>query len=366
MKESPKHKLSILYANRNRDVNRIKASLYSLEKQTERDFEVIFVDYGSDSFLVDDYCNLLKSLSFVRFFSLEVPQLLWNKSKALNYGINKAKSQYVFIADVDLIFHPDAVNLFNKLMSPKSFFLFKLGYLNSVESKKLEGNFVFTNLQPERFGPVNGMILVSREAVIKVHGLDEFFHFYGAEDEDLFARLENAGYKREIIDKPYFCHNWHKSFSGSEDKLMTGNPRVKNIMRINQRHFLRNKERGVIQPLHQKYFGEVIHKVESEVLKYPTKTFQIESKFSHVEHFIRVELTTYKDEIIKVIFIEDPHIYSWKHKIKKVVGKQTQRLCSMKEVNDMLLKEILYNYRNHNYSLSISKDLKKITFCIKL
>ncbi|UJH92508.1 glycosyltransferase [Antarcticibacterium sp. 1MA-6-2] len=184
--------ISIIYANRNRDVKRIKASINSLSSQQAQNFEVIFVDYGSEPTLVSQYQNLFTSYDFAQFFHLEVSHLLWNKSKALNYAIKKATFPNIFIADVDLIFHPNSLSLLNNLSPSEKFFLFRLGYLSAEESKKLSENHRFEDLKPQRVGSVNGMLLASKEALSKVKGLDEFFHFYGAEDEDLFARLESA------------------------------------------------------------------------------------------------------------------------------------------------------------------------------
>lgn len=358
--------ITIIYANRNRDLKRIKVSLDSLNRQSAQNFEVVFVDYGSDPFLVQELRKLSADYEFVKFFSLQVPQLLWNKSKALNYGILKTQSPYIFIADVDLIFHPETVTLFNNLAVQDKFFLFKLGYLDKSESKKLTKSYNFEDLTPSKFGEVNGMILAPTKAFLGVNGLDEFFHFYGSEDEDVFARMENTDYKKETNDKAYFYHNWHQSFAGSDDKIITGNPRVKNIMRINQQHFLRNRDMGIIKPRRQTEMGKIIGKEESDLLKKPTKTVEIYNILSHIEHFLGEELPSYTGEIIKVEFIEDPYFHSLKYKVKKLLGKQTQPYCSLKEVNDMVLKEILFKYRDANYSFKIPEDLKSIIFCIRM
>jgi len=358
--------VTIVYANRNRDLKRIKASFDSLKNHPEANFSVVFVDYGSEEPLVDNLKQLCNNYEFVIPYFLPVSQLLWNKSKALNYGILQTQSPYIFIADVDLIFHPEAVTLFNKLAVEDKFFLFNLGYLEKAESEKLTKSYNFDDLSPSRFGEVNGMILAPTKAFFCVNGLDEFFHFYGSEDQDLFKRMEHAGYKRESNNEAYFYHNWHQSFAGSEDEIITGNPRIKNIMRINQRHFLRNREKGIIKPRRQTELGKVIVKEESDLLQKPTKTVKIYNILSHVEHFLGEELPSYTGEIIKAEFVEDPYFHTLKHKVKKLLGKQTQPYCSLKEVNDMVLKEILYKYRDANYSFKISEDLKSIIFCIKL
>jgi glycosyltransferase involved in cell wall biosynthesis len=327
---------------------------------------VIFVDYGSKPDLVNELESLAVQFDFVRFFHLPVSQLLWNKSKALNYGVQKASGDHIFIADTDLVFHPDTTRLLQKLQSPLKFQLFKLGYLDKKESQKLSGNYDFEDLKPDRIGEVNGMLLTSRESLMNVYGLDEFFHFYGAEDEDLFARLENAGLKREHCKEQYFLHQWHRSFSGSEDKLLTGNPRVKNIMRINQRHFQRNRDNGITRPLRQNGMGEIIHPELARKLLNPELIIETPNILARVEHLLREELPVLEDQVIRMEFFEDTYYSSYKHRVKKLLGKQTQPYVSMKEVNDMVLKEILFNYRDHNYSFEIKEDLKTIVFCIQL
>ncbi|WP_245984213.1 glycosyltransferase family 2 protein [Gillisia mitskevichiae] len=358
--------MSIIYANRNRDLKRVKASFDSIKNQTEAKFRVVFVDYGSEEPLVDNLKQLCNSYEFVTPYFLPVSLLLWNKSKALNYGILQTKTPYIFIADVDLVFHPETITLLNNLAVEDKFFLFSLGYLDRAESRKLTQSYNFEDLRPSRFGDVNGMILASKEAFLEVNGFDEFFHFYGSEDEDLFARMEKVGYKREANAAHYFNHNWHQSFAGSEDEIITGNPRVKNIMRINQRHFLRNMEKEIIKPIRQTEMGKVICKEESDLLQKPTKTVKIYNILSHVEHFLGEELPSYTGEIIKVEFVEDPYFHTLKHKLKKLLGKQTQKYCSLKEINDKVLKQIVYNYRDSNYSFKVADDLKSIDFRIQL
>ena len=359
-------KISIIYANRNRDVKRIKASLDSLQRQSAGDFEVIFVDYGSEAALVEGYRELLSSYDFSRFFPLEVSHLLWNKSKALNYGIKNATAPYIFIADVDLIFHPESVSLLKKLAHAEKFFLFPLSYLNRKVSQKLNSDYSFSELKSKRTGEVNGMVLAPKEALLEINGLDEFFHFYGAEDEDLFARLENAGYKKEEVKERYFLHNWHKSFSGSEDSLLTGNPRIKNIMRINQHHFLQNRNMKITRPLRQKGMAELVRKNKIVLFEHPSSSFKVANILAHVEHFLGEELPRCAGSVVSVEFYKDPYFNSMKHWLKKKLGKQTQPYISMKQVNDMLLKEILFKYRDYNYSFRVEENGKTIDFRIQM
>ena len=124
------NRISILYANRNREPERIERSLSSLKRQTLQNFEVIFVDYGSAREITQQLETSLNQFSFVKYHVLPVRHLLWNKSKALNYGILHAENPYIFIADVDIIFHPQAMKYLDKLCEHQKFHLFSLGYLS--------------------------------------------------------------------------------------------------------------------------------------------------------------------------------------------------------------------------------------------
>ncbi|MDX1472270.1 MAG: glycosyltransferase [Flavobacteriaceae bacterium] len=72
--------ITIIYANRDRDLERIRLSLDSLSKQVKQNFQVIFVDYGSKDELVKELKELFNNYTFARLVILEVSQLLWNKS----------------------------------------------------------------------------------------------------------------------------------------------------------------------------------------------------------------------------------------------------------------------------------------------
>ena len=358
--------ISIIYAHRNRDVQRVKISFDSLLRQAYTNFEVIFIDYGSEPDLASELKSLSGYYEFVKYFHLPVQQLLWNKSKALNYGILKSTGDYIFIGDVDLVFHPEAVKLMKENIHPEKFQLFTISYLDKQESALLNFEYSFEKLKPNRTGDVNGMTLVSKKALLQINGFDEFFHFYGAEDVDLFSRLELAGFKEIKIKNPYFYHNWHKTFQGTEDKIMTMNPRIKNIMRINQQHYFSNQKLKLLRPARQHEMGKVIRQEESDRLHNPTITYRIMNIAAQVDHFLEEELPAFKNEILKVEFVQDTFYNSVKYKMKMKLGKQTQPYYPMKEVNDRVLKKILFSLRHKNYSFKISETLDSLELRLEI
>lgn len=356
--------ISIIFAYRNRDLERIKICMDSLSFQSSCEFEVVFVDYGSEEEYSLNLKKLFSNYKFVKYHYLETRHQLWNKSRALNYGIKKAKFDYLFIADVDLIFSPEAVQSFAEMLSPDFFYLFTMGYLSKEESLKLGDN-KYENLKAQRFGEINGMILASKNLFFQIRGYDEFFHFYGSEDVDLYTRLRNAGYTSKLVTSVLFLHNWHISYEISDRREFGNFPRLRNARRINEQHYFYNKRKKVTIPVGQAFWGEVVEKRDIEFLSRPTVKIQLSNILAEIEHFFFFELPSFKQEVVEVIVNTDPFFDSLKYKIKKQLNKQSQIYCSLQDVNDIILKMIIFNYRNSNYSYEIAEDLKSLKFVIQ-
>lgn len=358
--------ISIIYAYRNRERQRIKASLDSLSQQTNQDFEVCFVDYGSEINLASEIKELVLSYPFARYYYLETFKMLWNKSKALNYGIKKAKYNYVFVADVDIIFSPMAVDFLIKNAKPYSINLFNLNYFSQNESIKLYQNYRVNELVINHTGKVNGLVLASKDALCKVHGYDEFFHFYGSEDIDLYARLEHAGYSIQLHVEPLFYHLWHEIYNSYDDAKMSVIPRLFNIKRINLQHYLVHQKNKNVIPEMQEKWGEHIDKENVKLLDNPDVLFQLKNTQAAIIHFFEVELMQLKNQIVKIQITEVEFQLRFKNNIKKWMGKTTVPLISIKQCNDLILSKIIYQYRNHYYSYVIDPTFKQLTFVIQL
>lgn len=357
--------ISIIFAYRNRDVHRIEISMNSLNAQYKGDFEVIFVDYGSEPDLSAQVTSILSKYEFCNYHFLNTSQLLWNKCKALNYGIKKAGAPYVFIADVDIIFSPLAISFLKSQCSGMAFRLFKMGYLSEKQSSKISTT-EWNNIKAERIGDVNGMLLTSTESLFKVSGYDEFYHFYGSEDVDLCSRLENAGYKSKMTSEVYFYHNWHLSYQGAETKKLTYIPRISNAMRINEQHHLYNKRKNILIPDMQTQWGVAIDTERVETLEKPEFVFELPNIAAAIDHFFNEEINYIHNKIIEVQVSEAEYYRSIKYKIKKKLGRESQLYIPLKEVNDIILKHIIFRYRHFNYSYRITQDLQTIIFKIEL
>lgn len=358
--------ITILYAFRNRDAQRVQLSLQSLQQQSVQDFEVVFVDYGSETVYTQAVEPVVTAFDFASYHYVGHPGLLWNKSKALNYGVKQAAGEYIFIADVDILFHSETLQLFQQIANPKKAYLFHLSYLSKKVTKSLETTSQFYDLPVKHTGVVNGMVLTSKKSLFDINGVDDFFHFYGSEDVDLFQRLEFSGQQLIQRDENYFLHQWHTIYNSYDDSKLSIIPRLFNIKRINQQHYLSNKEQNVSIAHQQQKWGHCFTPEDKEQLAHPEINLRLPNIEAVVIHFLREELKNYSGKVVSIVFYEDRYYTSLKYKIKTLLGKQSQPYMSMKAVNDEALKTIVFDYRNHNYEYRVAEDLKEIHFILDL
>ncbi len=359
-------KLSILFAYRNREVSRIKRCLESLKAQHKNEFEVIFVDYGSDDSFSKPIKKTVETFEFANYTYVAHPGLLWNKSKALNFAVRQAKGNSVLIADVDILFKTSAVDFLLSKNTDKSFYLFRLGYLNQTESNKVINSTSFEQLRVKHFGVINGLVLLSKEAFISVNGLDDFFHFYGSEDVDFYNRLEQFGLKKINCKEDLFYHMWHRIYNSYDDSKFEVTPRHFNIKKINLQHLIHNKELKIIKPNTNINFGEIFFKKDEKLLDHPEIFISINNEHAKVWHFLNVGINHYSGKVVKFTVTEDSYFNSTKFFLKKILKKKDRVPISMKNTSDMVLGKIISTYQNHNYRFEISNDLKTILWTIQL
>ena len=357
--------ISFLFAYRNRDSKRVLLSLKSLALQEHENFEVVFVDYGSDDDKASAVKKLVESFAFSSYYYIAHPGLLWNKSKALNYAASKAKGDYVFVADVDICFNNKVVKMLQDYRQPGTYSLFKLSYLKEqAEPLKLkEINALDKDIK--HHGSVNGMVLVRKDNFFKIEGYDEFYHFYGSEDVDFYLRLRHLGLKEQTNSDTLFYHQWHSIYNTINDSVFEQTPRLFNIKKINQQHFINHQESKAIQPsLIQKVNQQVWEKEDEPTEQMVTKKMRITNDHAKVWHTLKIRLPNFENGIVELRVEEEAYFKSAKYKLKKLLRKPDRVSMTMKAVNDMILEEILLNYRHHNYSYKISEDLKVIVFIL--
>ena len=358
-------KLSIIFPFRDRDATRVRTSLQSLEMQTNKVFEVIFIDYGSQDHYAKEVEDVVSHFDFARYHYVGHPGLLWNKSKALNFGIKSANGEYIVTADIDALFVGNFIEEVLALADSSSYSLFKIGYLSEMVTQQQQKELNFDAIESKFVGDTFGIGLYPKSVIEKIGGVDEFFHFYGSEDQDFNFRVELTGTGFKSCEETLLYHQWHPRYPQKSHSQLTQTPRLTNVLRINQRHFLRHQDGSILHPNFENW-GSVYKKTDALALRTPKFKIELSNITSHVNHFFGEEIKRYANSVIEVTVTEAPYFKSLKYQVKKYLGKQTQPYISMKAVNDLMLSAIVYTYRDYNYSYVVSEDLKQVCFTIDL
>ena len=122
-------KISIIIGFRNRDIQRVKYALDSLAVQSLKDFELIFIDYGSDIPLAKQVEALFGEYDFVKYYYSDSRGRFWNRAHAVNTGFRFSAGEKIFISDIDIIYHPDFLKSIAAFNLENTFYTFSCYYL---------------------------------------------------------------------------------------------------------------------------------------------------------------------------------------------------------------------------------------------
>lgn len=359
--------ISVIFPYRERDLNRVRRSLESLKKQYCQDFEVYFIDYGSSVAHANAVALLMKDYSFVNYSYLYTEQQPWNKSKALNTVIKQLKTSFFFVADIDMIFHPNFIGKAYDLLKKSDIWYFKVGFLSEVESKK-EKDFENYYIKFQSNREATGLTLCSVEKAKFINGFDEFYHFWGSEDTDFHVRLINAGYEVNYYEASILMlHQWHKTYRNKESKTLKCQLQLRGIVQFNQL-YLEAAIRNKVTKVNTISWGEVISKSDFIELQQKRNSIEIFNSVTQVNYFIFQQLPNLKKgchhfQFKTIALKERCKIY-----IKSVLKskKVMSSFLTLKEINDMLLYHIVNDYHHYKYTYQVSDDLKSIYLSIKM
>jgi len=214
--------ISIIYCYRNREIKRVKNSLDSLNAQLNKNFQVIFVDYGSNLEYRKQIEALCNSYKFCAYIYVDSEGKLWNRSEALNYGLLLCKTDYVFTADVDLVFKVGFTDALHKDLETDIAKFYAVGYLNEEDTKALALNRIesLSFVRSEDFAL--GMALIERKKLEEVNGYNTFYSIWGLEDNDLKFRLEKMGCEVLFISNVFMLHQYHPLVNENNNDLPQG------------------------------------------------------------------------------------------------------------------------------------------------
>mgnify|MGYP003114338527 CR=1 FL=1 len=357
--------LSIIYAYRNRDICRVKKSLDSLAQQSTKAIEVFLVDYGSSVTFSSEIKEVCKSYDFVNYNYCPTQHQPWNKSRALNSVIKNLASDFCFVADVDMIFHPDFVKKALQLQRTETTVYFQVGFLSmkeEVEGKKYKE---FSNYRKST-SEATGLSMFPVKVLKKLRGFDEFYHFWGAEDTDMHVRIRNACYPIKFYDKDVLMlHQWHPSYRSKEAKKLTKEVQISGIVQLNHEHFNFAKKHNIAQ-VNPEAWGEVPSEEEIQQLKDVPVNIKLLNEKRQVDDFLYGQLPNFRNRIIKVSIKQDQFQKSLKYTLKKIAKKKVPHYYTLKQVNDKVLLHLISFYRDQPYIYKVKTKPLRIEFSIKL
>lgn len=204
--------ITLIFGYKNREIIRVKRCLDSLDTQRNKNFRVLFVDYGSNLQLSRSVKKLINSYRFCQYIYVDARGWVWNRAHALNIGIRLVETPFIMTTDVDLIFSLDFINDFIEELGgnielhssafslPKNFKSWEK--LNNTHSVKFK---------PKEMTALGLVQATNTDVLHEIQGFDENYSIWGAEDFDLNSRLKIKGYKTKWLDlyiTPVF-HQWH-------------------------------------------------------------------------------------------------------------------------------------------------------------
>jgi len=353
---------TIILTYRNRNLNIVKKCIESLVLQNNKNFKVVLVDYGSITNYKEQLSQLVSNYSFVTLLRCDTELQLWCKSRAINIALRTIETPYCFIGDIDMLYHPDFINVLNKEAYQTISTYFQVGFLSETESKKEQ---LFSNYEIafKSQKDATGMTLYATELLKSINGYDEFYNGWGSEDTDVHVRLENAGYKVKFYTKQLLMlHQWHaKHYRTKKDVT----PFHNNLEQINATYL------GFV-PLTKRIKANTIfnygiyNKEDYKKLNTINKHYSITNKSGELLAFINNVLLVDKDEVIQLKVKTHKEYKTTKQKTKALLGKKTMSFEAMQTLNNNLLEYIISNLRNQAYQFQFNSNTNIISLTIKL
>jgi glycosyltransferase involved in cell wall biosynthesis len=210
--------ISIILGYRNREIERVKRSLDSLATQTCTNFELLFIDYGSDKVIASHVENVVNRYEFAKYFYSHTSGWFWNRAHALNTGVVKSTGTIILFYDIDLIPEPTFLEKLSQLSFENTFYTFSCFYLPE--------HFDYENRELERDGihfeqNYVGLCAAKKEHVLQINGFDEYFMVWGAEDDDFYQSLKQYGVNhiKQPLSLYKVFHQWHHTQAPSNPTM---------------------------------------------------------------------------------------------------------------------------------------------------
>ena len=345
--------ITIVLTNRNRNFQTVKNCLDSLTMQSNKEFELFFIDYGSNREYVIALEQLLSSYPKMNYINCLVSGQLWNKCRAINIVLQQCKTPYFFVGDIDMLFHSDFISKLHKFKNENKVTYFQVGFLSEKETL-LRKDFKNATVSFISKKEATGMTLYPTHLLMEINGYNEFYHGWGAEDTDVHIRLHNLGIEIEFYEKEILLkHQWHPKTYRTN---LSTDPYHFELERINHSYIQIAETTKQIKANLNNNWGILPDKKQySKLENKPDLEIEIEPEISKLNALL-AQWNNFENKIISVTVKDVLVAKKSKQLLKKVLGKKHLEFVSMKNVNDLILEEIVKHYRNLPYQYSFDQN----------
>lgn len=219
----PTPEITVVVPVRNRSGDRLSNCLRSLRWQDvpAGSVEIVVSDFGSDPHHARSIDALAAQFSTV--IERNSTGGLWNRSRALNLGVQAATGRLVMCTDADMIFAPDflASVLRAHAASADALVVCRCHDLPQEVAEQPWQVADFEALRDkslQRDTTGTGACQVARRAFFTdVRGYDEAFEHWGAEDDDMLHRAQQYGLS--VVWLPTttaMLHQWHPTMKNDK------------------------------------------------------------------------------------------------------------------------------------------------------
>ena len=213
--------VSVVIPIRNRSGVRLDNCLRALRWQDfKAPLEIVITDFGSNAQHAADLERLrqLYELNIVRVETDET----WNRSRALNHGIQQSRGRYIFCTDADMIFAPNFVATLVKAQQESKQRAIAVCHCRDLPEEVPEqpwtlqdfGGLLAKAPYRDKLG-TGACQMAVREFFESVRGYDERYVFWGMEDNDMLFRAQRWGLEVTWVhEQTSMLHQWHPSDRG--------------------------------------------------------------------------------------------------------------------------------------------------------
>ncbi|MEE2645282.1 MAG: glycosyltransferase [Myxococcota bacterium] len=209
--------ISAIIPLRNRSGDRLENCLASLRWQEgveARSVEIVISDFGSD----ETHQPSIDALA--TRYEAKVVRVneagLWNRSRALNIGIQGASGALLFCTDVDMIFAPNFIASILAAQEAAEGEAMVLCRCNDLPEEVPLQRWVhqdYPQLEAQSArrdtSGTGACQAAPREFFFQARGYDEKFVYWGAEDVDMTSRAERYGLTLTWLEGTTMLHQWH-------------------------------------------------------------------------------------------------------------------------------------------------------------